>query len=143
MSDNFFKSLGLLLVLGTIAYLMDVTNAKDKYKKCIRNKKVQAVHWGHHFLNVYCQIGWLFYHPIFLIPFLIFPYALVLQWTMNDSKCVATQYVYNQCEIPEYESLRDLLKFTGLKDWKHFTLIHRCSVIIFSCIAAYKLMYIM
>jgi hypothetical protein len=143
MYDTFSGGLIFIIVLGTISYLLDVMNAKEKYEKCIRNKFVQTFHWCHHVLNIYCLTGWLFYSPIFLIPFLIFPYVLVMQWTMNDSKCVGTQYVYNQCQIPEYEPLRDIIKFTGLKDWEHFPLIHRCSVILFSCIASYKLMHIM
>ncbi len=126
------------IFLGIIFYYVDIQTAPvGYYDSCIKENTVKAELLAHHILNMYAQFGFLSNNKYFLYGYIVTPLLVLLHWQTNQNKCILTEDINKKCNIPDNEPFRDIWYLLGLKNIKHYNLIHK-SYLIFGWLIALK-----
>lgn len=126
----------LLLLLGTVQFLIDVLAPGDYHSRCCDHAPVSflAQNWVHHVLFVFVATGWLCNDPRVLAIHLITIWIVLLNWEAHYGKCSLTMRINDVCGRPEGAEFRDVTHFLGVKNEVLFTVI----VFLGMTISAYK-----
>ena len=91
----------LIIIVAILCYIVDVTTYKNRYKKSKNKINTHMVILIHHIIVVFSQFGWLSNDKRVLSIYLCAPLLIMFHWKTNSNKCLMTEYVNKQCELPE------------------------------------------
>jgi hypothetical protein len=127
----------LLLLLGTVQFMIDVLSPGDYHARCYNDDPVSFLgqNWVHHVLFVFVATGWLCDDPRVLVIHLVTIWIVLLNWEANYGMCSLTMRINDLCGRPEGADFRDVTHFLGVKN--EVTLL-TVIVILGMTISAYK-----
>lgn len=111
---NLYDELKILLIVGLLSLVLDISTSKKIYNKCIQKKQFLAFLFFHHIISVFTIIGWLSSNKKVLLCYVFVLIIIFLHWRLNDDKCYSTDYINNLCKINI--KLRDFYYFLRLKN---------------------------
>lgn len=127
-----------IVVIGFFSYLYDICK-DDYYKYCIKDISIHFHLLLHHIFNIYTQFGWLSNNKYILFSYLLIPIGVLIHWRNNNNKCIYTQHVNKQCNIPENNLFRDIWYLLRIKKLKNYDQIHEKYLIVTWFVALIKL----
>lgn len=116
------SDLAIIIIIGIIFFLIDIKT----FDYC--SSSVYPTLLLHHIVNIYAQFGFLSQDKILLKLYLITPLFVVIHWKTNNNNCILTELVNKECGYNMY--FRDIWYFLGLKQCKHYNIIHHVYLIV-------------
>jgi hypothetical protein len=113
--NNFKKQLSIFIILGSIAYILDISTSENLYTKC-KSLYTQPLLLIHHIIYIFSLFGWLSNNIYILVLNIITIISLFLHWKINNNLCTWTESIKKDCNIKQ--NLRTFIKilFPNYKD---------------------------
>ena len=110
----------LIIIVAILCYIVDVTTYKNRYKKSKNKINTHMVILIHHIIVVFSQFGWLSNDKRVLSIYLCAPLLIMFHWKTNSNKCLMTEYVNKQCELPEGTYFNNIWVLMGVKNTHNY-----------------------
>ena len=104
---NFKKQLSIFIILGSIAYILDISTSGNLYTHC-KSLYVQPLLLVHHIIYIFSLFGWLSNNIYILLLYILTIVSLFSHWKINNNICTWTEVIKKDCGITQ--NLRTFIK---------------------------------
>jgi len=106
-THSFKKNLFILILIGILAYILDLSTSNNLYHKCM-TIQTQSLLLIHHIIYIFSLFAWLSNNLYILVLNVILIIGMFIHWKINNNICTWTQTIKEKCNIKE--NLRTFIK---------------------------------